>query len=150
MMSTKMKFFTKITIAHVFTYLLCGTIFMMLLDYSEHIELLGMKSMDEISPSMIVIAQIVRGILFGFVIWWVKDSIIGKKLAWMKLWLVLVIVGIINTYGPAHGSIEGMLYLDLTRFGDVPAHMNLSIIEVLAQPLLFSIIVTFQRKKNQA
>ena len=34
---------------------------------------------------MVVLGQIVRGILFGIVIWWIKDSIIGKRLAQLCL-----------------------------------------------------------------
>ena len=102
--------------------------------------------MDEINPLMVMLGQIVRGILLGFVIWWIKDSIIGKKLAWLKLWAILVIIGIISTYGPAPGSIEGLLYL--APVDDVPLILELSILEVMLQPLLFSIIVTYQRKNK--
>ena len=70
-------------------------------------------------------------------------------MAWLKLWAILVFLGIFNTYGPAHGSIEGLIYLDLSRFDDMPHSMNLSFLEVMVQPFLFSIIVTYQRKKIQ-
>ena len=142
----KFKFFTKVTFAHVVTYMLCGLIFMTLLRYRENIELIGFKSMDEINGLMVILGQIVRGILFGIVIWWIKDSIIGKKLAWLKLWAILVIVGVISVYAPASGSIEGIIFLDNSHLGDVPLYMNLSALEILVQPLLFSVIVTFQRK----
>jgi hypothetical protein len=78
-------------------------------------------------------------------VWWIKDSIIGKKLGWLKLWGILVILGIFNTYAPAHGSIQGLIYL--APIEDLPVSASLGMLETLAQPLLFSIIVTFQRKK---
>ena len=84
--------------------------------------------------------------MLGIVIWWIKDSVIGKKLAWLKLWAILVILGIFNTYGPAQGSIQGLIYL--APIPDMPVSMSLGMLEVLAQPLLFSIVVTFQRKKK--
>ena len=141
----KFIFISKVTVAHVITYMLCGMIFMSLLDYEEYIELIGFKSMDEINGLMVIIGQLVRGVLFGIAIWWMKDSIIGKKLAWLKLWAILVILGIISVYAPAPGSIEGFIYLAPV---DVPVNLNLSILEVLLQPLLFSIIVTWQKKKK--
>jgi hypothetical protein len=143
----KTLFVTKVTLAHVFTYFLCGFIFMNLLDYSEFIEALGFKNMDEISGFTVILGQIVRGVLFGIVVWLIKDSIIGKRLAWLKLWTILVIVGIISVYAPASGSIEGLIYL--APIDDLPPTSALSIFEVMAQPLLFSIIVTFQRKSNK-
>lgn len=141
----KLRFFTKVTAAHTFTYFFCGLIFTQLLSYDDaYLELLGFKPIDEISGLAIILGQIVRGILLGIVVWWIKDSIIGKKLAWLRLWAILVILGIVSTYGPAHGSIEGLIYLAPV---DVPINIVSSIFEVLLQPLLFSIIVTFQRKK---
>ena len=141
------KIIAKATIAHVVTYLACGAFFSQLFSYDDSLfEAMGFKPMDEINGVAIIIGQIIRGILVGMVVWWIKDSIIGKKLGWCKLWAILVILGIINTYGPAHGSIEGLIYLVPV---DVPANASLSVFEVLTQPLLFSIIVTFQRKKKQ-
>ena len=146
--SEKLSFFTKVTATHTFTYFFCGLIFTQLLNYDDaYLELLGFKPMDEISGLAIILGQIVRGILLGIVVWWIKDSIIGKKLAWLRLWAILVILGIVSTYGPAPGSIEGLIYLAPV---DVPVNVVSSIFEVLLQPLLFSIIVTFQRKSNES
>jgi len=146
----KFRFFTKITAAHVITYMVVALIAMPLtLSYAESIvELMGFKPLDEISMGTVFIGQIIRGLLLGIVIWWIKDSIIGKNLAWLKLWAVLVILGIFNTYNPAHGSIQGIIYL--TPIDDLPFYMNLGILEIMVQPLLFSIIITFQRKKKHA
>jgi F0F1-type ATP synthase assembly protein I len=149
----KIKFITKTTIAHFFTYMICGMLMMTLFDYAEYVEEIGMISVDEINFLMVLLAQIVRGILFGIVIWWIKDSIFGKKLAWLKLWAILVIVGIINVYAPAPASIEGLLYLVPYEYDNDGLGAFLfsvaGMIEVTVQPLLFSIIVTFQRKKKE-
>ena len=143
----KLLFIGKATIAHVFAYTVVTLIAIpRTINYIDFaVELLGFKPLDEISIGAVLIGQIIRGVLFGIVIWWIKDSIIGKKLGWLKLWGILVILGIFNTYGPAHGSIQGLLYL--APIENMPASMSLGILETLAQPLLFSIIVTYQRKK---
>jgi len=144
----KFRFFTKIIAAHVIAYTAVTLMAMPLtFHYADRVvELMGFKPLDEISIGAVLIGQIIRGLMLGIVIWWIKDSIIGKKLAWLKLWAILVILGIFNTYGPAHGSIQGLLYL--APIEDIPASANLGILETMAQPLLFSIIVTFQRNKK--
>ena len=145
----RIKFTAKVTIAHLVTYMICGMIFMTLFNYREHVEAIGMKSVDELNGLVVILGQIVRGVLFGIVIWWIKDSIIGKKLAWLKLWAILVIIGIFSVYAPAPGSIEGFIHL--APIGEpLPLSFELGgMAEVMLQPLLFSIIVTFQRKSNQ-
>ena len=144
----KIKFVAKATIAHIVTYMICGLIAMALFNYFEHIETIGMKSADEINMGFLLLGQLVRGVLFGIVIWWIKDSIIGKKLAWLKLWAILVVVGIISVYTPAPCSIEGLIYLAPSPGGELlpPTFVLGSIAEIMMQPLLFSIIVTWQRK----
>ncbi len=145
----KLRFFTKVTLAHVITYFVCGLIAYNLFNYGDFVELIGFRPMEEITPATIIFGQIIRGLLFGFVIWWIKDSIIGKKRGWLKLWGILLILGILNTYGPNSGSIEGMIYLDLSNSADVPVNTLLSLLEITLQPLLFSLIVTFQRKNEK-
>ena len=148
MTKEKLIFLGKVTISHVITYTVVTIMAIPLtLNYADSaVELMGLRPLDEISIGTVFIGQIIRGLLLGIVIWWIKDSIIGKKLAWLKLWAILIILGIFNTYGPAHGSIQGLLYL--APIEDIPVSMSLGILETLAQPLLFSIIVTFQRKKK--
>ena len=67
-------------------------------------------------------------------------------MAWLRLWGILVILGIFNTYGLAHGSIQGLIYL--APIEDIPVRLNFSIVELFAQVLLFSVAVTFQSKNK--
>ena len=146
----KFMFFAKVTLAHVITYIAAGLISFNLIyfNYIDQLtEILGFKPMDQISFPTMIFGQIIRGILLGIVIWWIKDSIFKTKLAWLKLWAILVILGIFNTYGPTPGSIEGFIYLDTSGFEGMPLIMNLSVLEVLMQPLLFSIIVCINWKE---
>jgi hypothetical protein len=154
----KINFFVKVIIAHFITYAIVTLIAIpRTINYIDiAVELMGFRPLDEISIVAVLIGQIIRGLLLGIVIWWIKDSIIGKKLAWLKLWVILVILGIFNTYGPAHGSIQGLIYL--APIEDLPVNASLGILETLAQPLLFSIVVCtdwkefknkFLRKQNE-
>ena len=149
-MNEKIKFFVKVIVSHVITYMVAGFIAFNLF-HNEHMpyymELMGFKPTEEINGLVLIIGQIVRGFLLGIVIWWIKDIIIDKKLAWLKLWMILIILGIFNTYGPAHGSIEGFIYLDSTRFEEISVNPILSMLEVLIQPLFFSIIICINWKE---
>ena len=144
----KFRFFTKVTTTHVITYIVVALISAPLtFDYADNIvELMGFRPLDEINMGAVLIGQIIRGLLLGVVIWWIKDSIIGKKFGWLKLWAILVILGIFNTYGAAHGSIQGLIYL--APMEDIPLSMSLGSLQIIVQPLIFSIIVTFQRKST--
>jgi len=148
MTKEKLIFLGKVTILHVITYTVVTIMAIPLtLNYADSaVELMGLRPLDEISIGAVFIGQIIRGLLLGIVIWWIKDSIIGKKLAWLKLWAILIILGIFNTYGPAHGSIQGLLYL--APIEDIPVSMSLGILETMAQPLLFSIIVNVRCRIN--
>jgi len=145
----KIRFFVKITVAHIIAYVIITILAMPLtFSYAESMmELMGFRPLDEINMGVVLFGQVVRGLLFGVVVWLVRDSVIGTKLAWLKLWVILIILGIFNTYGPAHGSIQGMIYL--APIEDIPVSASLGMLETLAQPLLFSIIVTYRKKKNK-
>ena len=134
-------FFIKVITAHVIIYWTFAFIAMPLtMDYIDDIvELMGFKPLEEINMIGVFVAQVVRGFLLALVIWWITDSIIGKKLGWLKLWAILIILGIFNTYSPAQGSIQGMIYLKPVE--GIPASMSFASLELLLQPLLLSIVV---------
>jgi len=144
----KFKFIMKVMVTHVITYAVATMLAMPLtMDYAESIvELMGFRPLDEINMGAVLFAQIIRGFLLGIVIWWIKDCFIGRKLAWLKLWVILIILGIFNTHAPAHGSIQGLIYLAPIEGLPVSASLG-GMLQTLAHPLLLSVIVTFQRKK---
>ena len=63
-----------------------------------------------------------------------RETLFGRKNGWLILWLLLVIVGIFSTFGPAPGSIEGLIYTTL------PLRDQLSggLLEVHTQSFLFA------------
>lgn len=63
----------------------------------------------------------------------------GRAYGWLTIWAVLVVVGMLSTFGPAPGSIEGLIYTTIpfgSQFGG-------GSIETLAQALTFSFIVFY-------
>lgn len=135
-MKANSKFVTRIMMIHVFTYLMCGIIFSALFHYDALYQQAIVKyfmwpvgsSSSLIGPAF----QIVRGLLFGVILLFLK-SVMQEKGGWFKLWIIIAGIGIINTSGPAPCSIEGLIYTQL------PLEFHLKAApEILVQTLLFS------------
>lgn len=146
-MNNNLKFILKITGIHVLTYILCGIIFSMIFSYHSLFTMDGvngfMKDVGGLSTLLGPLVQVIRGILFGVVLLLFKDSFMGKKYGWLKLWIILSIIGIINTPGPAPFSIEGIVYTKL------PLEFHLKgAPEILIQTLLFSYLLAKPSKKK--
>lgn len=146
MTKEKRNFILKVTIAHVLTYIVCGMVFSQIFGYQNSLSDAGMRDMNSIIVGLAPLFQIIRGLLFAIVLWMIRDVFMNKKYGWLKLWIILIILGIFNTPGTAPGSIEGFIYLH-------PINEPLSLqiggmLEILIQTLIFSIIVTLKRKKD--
>jgi len=114
----KQPFFTSIalktTVVHTVTYFIVGFIAFTFLDYSAKYADPVVANLMRQTDSPFVAAgplfQILRGFLFGIVFFALREVIFPQKQGWLKLWLMLVIVGILSPFGAAPSSIEGMLY----------------------------------------
>lgn len=145
----KTKFIIKVTISHFVTYMICGMIAMPLFNYLDTLAgSTAMISGDDLmaKAALVPLCQILRGVLFGIVLLLIKDAFIDKKLGWLRLWIIILILSFFNTPAPSPGSIEGFLYL-------APATEPLLFqiggnLEIFVQTLLFSILVTFRRPKK--
>lgn len=146
-MNNNLRFILKTTGIHILTYILCGIIFSALFDYHSLFAMDGvdgfMKEVGGTSTLLGPLVQVIRGILFGVALLLFKDSFMGKKYGWLKLWAILSIIGIINTPGPAPFSIEGIIYTKL------PLEFHLKgAPEILIQTLLFSYLLAKPYKKK--
>ena len=82
--------------------------------------------------------QPIRGFLFGVAFYLLRGSLFGRRRGWLVLWAVLVIVGILSTFGPAPSSIEGMLYTVLPFWVHV-----MGLPEVVLQAFLLSVLLCY-------
>ncbi|WP_034440005.1 hypothetical protein [Clostridium ihumii] len=138
MLKERSKFIFKITIIHIITYVVCGIIFMTLFDYQSTLAQAGMRDTNSLIVGLAPVFQIVRGALFGIVLWVFRNSFINSKYGWLIIWMMIVIVGLVNTPSTAPGSIEYFIY-----YKPVIEPWNLEIggmIEILTQTFLFSVI----------
>ena len=67
--------------------------------------------MDSFVLKLMPVFQIFRGILLGIVLLIIKDAVIDTNFGFLKLFLILAIMGLFNVYKPAPDSIEGFIYL---------------------------------------
>ena len=136
-MKENTRFFIKVIFAHVLTYTLCGMIFMNLFNYEPFFEQEGWRSLDSIIVGLAPVFQIIRGILYAIVFLFIKDTIYSKY-GVLKLYVLMVIIGIFNIPEPVSNSIEGLIY----RIPTEPFNVLIGgTLEILTQNLLFCIIV---------
>ena len=141
------RFFLKVTFAHIFTYIICGVIAMTLFDYMEWIaEQENWREPNDLMYAFALPLQLVRGALYGIALLFFKDTLLHSKYGFIKLYLIMIILGIFNTPAPSPGSIEAFIYL-------VPSNEPLGVklggmVEILTQNLLFCIIVCTKWKKR--
>lgn len=128
----------KTAIAHTVTYFVAGVTAMSLLNYGDT---MGTESsiFRPITDPMVMagpLLQPMRGAVFALAFYPIRHSLLGSKLGWLKLWWLLVALGILSTFGPAPGSMEAMIYTDL----DISLF---TYIEVVPQALAFSFLLHY-------
>ncbi|MDJ0754989.1 MAG: hypothetical protein QNJ45_15810 [Ardenticatenaceae bacterium] len=132
----------KTVVTHSITYFLMGILASTMFDYATWFAESNLNvMMRPVSDPMVMagpLFQPIRGVLFGVVFYLLREQFFERKYGWLIMWFVLVIMGIINTFGPTPGSIEGMLY---TIF---PLEIHLrGLPEVIFQALLLSLILYY-------
>jgi len=132
----------KTIVTHTVTYFILGLLAFMILDYTRFFaeSSLNLMMRQTNDPWVMVgpLFQPIRGILFGIVFYLLREPFFGKKNGWMVMWIVLVVVGIIGTFGPTPGSLEGMLYTVFPLW----VHLR-GLPEVLLQSLFLSLILFY-------
>ncbi|MET0390790.1 MAG: hypothetical protein ABW321_32755 [Polyangiales bacterium] len=130
----------KSALTHTLTYMVVGSIAAAVLDYDTWFSASQLRCFMRPTSSVAVMAgplfQPLRGVLFGGVIYLLRDAVLGRRDGWLRLWLLLVVIGIVDTFGPTPGSIEGLIYTSLPL-----ADQLRGLPEVLLQSLLLSFIV---------
>jgi hypothetical protein len=104
----------KTIVTHTVTYFIMGLLASTILDYPQFFaeSSLNLMMRPTSDPWVMVgpLFQPIRGFFFGIVFYLLREPFFGAQNGWLIIWSVLVGVGIIGTFGPAPGSLEGMLY----------------------------------------
>ena len=132
----------KIIVVHTVTYFIMGLLALAFLDYgTAFAEPVTREYMRQVNDPIVALGpalQFIRGVLFAAAFYPLRGILFGRRNGWLIMWLLLVSLGILSTFGAAPGSVEGLLY---TR---MPIALQISgWLEVMLQALLLSVILFF-------
>jgi len=134
------SFSWKVISLHMITYMIAGIIFSSLFSYEQLYKTGGLsKLMKDFSSPWISAGpslQLIRGFLFSIVLWPFYDFIFSRPKGWTLIWLLFIGLAILGTTGPSPGSLEGIVYTQLS----LKEHL-IGLPEVLLQTLAFSFLL---------
>jgi hypothetical protein len=104
----------KTIVVHTVTYMLVGLLAFTLLNYQEGFlapELsCWMRPTDDPMVMTGPLFQPIRGLIFGLAFFPLREVLFKNRNGWLITWWILIALGILSTFGPAPGSIEGLVY----------------------------------------
>ncbi|MBI5029770.1 MAG: hypothetical protein HZB51_04530 [Chloroflexi bacterium] len=130
----------KAIVAHTITYVFVGIPVFLIFNYTESFRSPEMACWMRPTNDPVIMAgplvQPIRGFIFALAFFPIREILFGKKNGWLITWWLLVALGILSTFGPAPGSIEGMVYTIL------PVSMA-TYLEIVLQSFSFSILLFY-------
>jgi hypothetical protein len=100
----------------------------------------GYQELFRATDSVLVTAgplfNIIRGILFGLVLYPFRKMLITQKWGWAYLWALFLVLALFSTIGPGPGSIEGLIYTTVPL-----SHHLITPWEGMLQTLVFSLLL---------
>jgi hypothetical protein len=130
----------KTMVCHTVTYFIMGALAAYFLNYAEAMARpdSGMRHMSDPWVMAGPLFQPLRGLIFALVFYPLRDRLFGRKDGWLLMAWMLFALGILGTFGPASGSIEGLIY------ATVPIRSQLQgFLEVGPQILLLSALLCY-------
>ena len=82
--------------------------------------------------------QPIRGLIFASALYPLRNVLFTERRGWLILWWLLLALGVLSTFGPAPGSVEGLIYTIIPARAQI-----LGLWEVLLQSFLFSTILFY-------
>jgi len=132
----------KTMVSHSLTYFLAGVLALTLFNYAEQFADPNNEYPMRLVEHPLVYAgplfQPIRGLLFGIVFYLLRDVLFRPRNGWLIIWTVLFIVGIMNPFAPAPGSIEGIVYTTPSVWSQI-----VGLREIVFQSFLFSLLVWY-------
>ena len=133
----------KTIVSHTLTYFLVGflafTVFNYEAQFSETEVRTWMRQTDDPIVALGPALQPIRGVIFALAFYALREVLFKRKNGWLITWWLLIALGILSTFGPTPGSVEGMIYLapSTSRF------FSGGMLEILTQSFLFSALLYY-------
>lgn len=129
----------RVVVIHTLTYILASVGVIYLIESAAELQgVAGGLFREPDSPWRFAgpFIQPVRGLLLALVLWPVWDFFVTRKLGWLRLWLLLVGVGVIASPVAGPASIEGFL----RTVSSLDLHI-VALPEFIIQTLAFSLLL---------
>ena len=138
----------KSVVVHTVTYFVAGLLAYTLNDYERTYAQPPLSYFMRPTTDRLVMAgplfQPIRGVVFALALHPLRSVLFGTRRGWLVLWWLLLALGVFSTFGPAFGSVEGLIYTTIP-----PREQLLGLWEVVLQSLLFSYIQFHWMKEPQ-
>lgn len=135
--SEEISFLGKVTVAHVVTYFVVGAAAAAMLDYESvfaaPIVRDYMKDFGSVAVLIGPLVQVFRGLIIAAVLLPFRSALIPRY-GWLRLWMLLIGIGILSTAAAAPSSVEGVICTRLPLW-----YHLIGLPEMLGQTLLFRI-----------
>jgi hypothetical protein len=132
----------KSAVLHTVTYFLAGLIAANVFNYEGLFAIPSMagfmRPYEDVWVMLGPLFQPLRGMLFALALYPLWGNLFNRKYGWLVIWWLLVAIGILSTYGPTPGSIEGLLYTQVP----LAAHLR-GLPEVLVQSFVYSLVLFY-------
>ena len=130
----------KTVVVHTITYFVAGILAYTLGGYGKTFSQPPLSYFMRPTSDRWVMAgplfQPIRGVIFALAFYPLRNVLFAEKRGWLILWWLLVALGVLSTFGPAPGSVEGMIYTIIP-----PLTQLMGLWEVLLQSFLLSVVL---------
>ena len=134
----------KAIVSHTLTYFLVGFVASVVFNYAADFARPELRDyMRQIGDPVIALGpmlQPIRGILFALAFYPLREILFTRKNGWLVSWWLLVALGILSTFGPTPGSVEGAIYTTLPLRDQF---LSGGMLEILMQSFLFSVLLYY-------
>ncbi len=132
----------KTIVTHTITYFVFGVLALFVFDYASLFTETDLRFIMRPTSDPMVMAgpllQPIRGFLFASLLFLLRETFFATRWGWLRLWLVLLVFGILGTPGAVPGSLEGLIYTK------IPLWVQLKgLPEVVLQTLVFSRLLCY-------
>ena len=134
----------KTIAAHTLTYFLVGLVASIVFNYAADFARPELRNfMRQLGDPIIALGpalQTIRGILFALAFYPLCEILFRRKNGWLITWWLLIALGILSTFAPASGSLEGAIYTTLPIRDQF---FSGGMLEILTQSFLFSALLYY-------
>lgn len=139
-MKNNIKFILKVAIIYIIVSIFCSSIFS-----KYYYDIFTLNNLGNISYDKFfnLLKNLLKGIIYGGILFIIKDSYIDKKYGYIRIFLVIMVLGLIN--------IKEFSFYTLDSFyNNVSVGFKIrGVLEVALETIIFSFLVAMPKSSNK-